>query len=107
MNNQAVHELITKRLPFTSLPSKEVWQHGFRRNLLRLLNLGEGQEFPVQVLVDRHDGCFVSHPIAVVRCRPHRDQLLIKPVLITELTYLMRANNQIKVVDFKELFEDL
>lgn len=53
-----------------------------------------------------HNGGDVAAAIAVVRSRPHCDQLLIKHELVAFVDELMRPADQLQVVDVNKLQED-
>lgn len=56
----------------------------------------------VDILED-HDGCNVSTPVAVVGCRPHSHQLLVKHKLVAFMHQLMRTADELQVVDVNKL----
>lgn len=54
-------------------------------------------------IFEDHNGGYVAAAIAVVRSRPHCDQLLIKHELVTFMDKLMRPADQLQVVDVNKL----
>lgn len=65
-------------------------------------------EFRIQVLVDRHDGCYVSAAVAVVGCRPHcNHRVLWKVEFVTLVHKLMSSGDEFQSVDVVELCRNL
>lgn len=66
--------------------------------LRTLLHRLEYHEPTVVVLVQLQNRRLVVHPIAVVRSRPQRHQLLVEPVDIPLLHQLMRTHYQVHLI---------
>ena len=60
-------------------------------------------EIPAAVLVYRQNGRHVTTPVAVVRGRPYCDELLVEHVLVAFLHELVRACDELQLVDVVEL----
>lgn len=63
----------------------------------------EELRLPSVSVFEDHDGSDVAAAIAVVRGRPHCDQLLVKHELVAFMDKLMRPADQLQVVDVNKL----
>ena len=72
-------------------------------NPLRVWNSTEKLGLSCIHILEDHDWCYVSTAVAVVGCRPHSHQLLIKHELVTLMDQLMCTTNQLEIVDVNKL----
>lgn len=77
-----------------------------RHGALSIVHRKEDLELALEVLVDFEDGGDVTASVAVVGCRPDRDQALAEPVLEAVHNKLMRTCDELEVVDVIELVGD-
>lgn len=85
------------------------WSTSASRNMSHVIrDSREDAEFGIQVLVDCHDGCYISTAVAVVGCRPHRDNRVLRKVeFVAFVDKLMSSRDQFESVDVVELCGNL
>lgn len=83
---------------------QEIWSCCSRWNdPFRIRHCSEELWFSCVPVFEDHNGGDVATTIAVVRCRPHSDQLLVKHVLVAFMDKLMCPADQLQVVDVNKL----
>jgi len=65
------------------------------------------QEIMVHLLINLHDTCFVSTPVAVVRCREDSDNRFVMTPIVPVHHQLMRPRNEFKIICVIEVLRDV